>query len=276
MSRPSEVRVPVTVESGKKRLFGTMHLPIEKGTNKAPCVLFLHGFGGNKVGKYRLFVRMSELLSKNGIASLRIDFRGAGDSEGDFSEMSIQTQLEDALCAIQYLVNHEEVDPSRIGILGRSMGGSIAVLCAGHVPQVKSIVLWAPVFDAKPWIEKMNQNSNTQDRFAIGSEMFTIEKNANKASFLGQPISMQLLSELHSMKACENLEKIHHIPLLHIQGKKDRAVSEYHLHGYMESRKKTSAKSSFLSLEQSDHDFSILEEQNTILEECLSWFKNNI
>lgn len=276
MLQPSEERIPVTLESGKKKLFCILHMPCEHENKKVPCVLFLHGFGGNKVGKYRLFVRMSEMLAKNGIASLRMDFRGAGDSEGDFSDMSIQSQLEDALSAIKYIGEHAQIDRNRIGILGRSLGGSIAVLTAGHASFVKSLVLWAPVFDAKPWIEKMNLNRYEDDGFSIGSEKLVIEKSINRASFLGQPISSELMKELHALKAYENLEKVSHIPMLHIQGKKDRAITDYHLNGYIESRNKTSTLSTFLSLEQSDHDFSIPEEQKTILEECLSWFKNNI
>ena len=84
------------------------------------------------------------MLSKLGIGSLRFDFRGSGDSEGDFSKMTLESEVSDALLAMEYLRGRPEVAKDRIGIFGRSVGGTIAVMTASRTP-VSSVVAWFPL-----------------------------------------------------------------------------------------------------------------------------------
>src|SRR5689334_8479689 len=125
MTNKFEERKTVTLLSQDLKLFGILHLPLLKNSEKAPAVLFCHGFGGNKSGRYRLYVRLAEKLSQAGIAVLRFDFRGCGDSEGAFGDITIETQVQDALAAAEFLLTHPSVDPNRFGIFGSSLGGAI-------------------------------------------------------------------------------------------------------------------------------------------------------
>src|SRR5262249_949470 len=135
-----------------QKIFGVIHRPLN--VKKSPFVLMCHGLGGHKVGKGRLYVHLAEKLVSVGIGALRIDFRGSGDSEGDFSQMTIDSEVSDALVALNYLKNDPLIDSERIALFGRSFGGVVAILAAQRFSQIKSIVLWAPVFGSEQWKEK--------------------------------------------------------------------------------------------------------------------------
>lgn len=126
-----------------QRLHGMLHLPLLGGPH--PAVLMLHGFTGQRMEPHRLFVLFSRLLAENGIASLRFDFRGSGESEGSFSEMTVSRELEDVVQAYAFLKAQPEIDRTRLGLLGLSMGGMVAALSVAN-PRLEfdALALWAP------------------------------------------------------------------------------------------------------------------------------------
>jgi len=134
---------------GGQRVYGMVHLPepdlngIPRPTHGFPGVVILHGFTGNRGGDHRLLPLLSRYLADRGVASLRFDFRGSGESEGDFSEMTVSREVEDAVAGFEYFKDLPEIDPERTMLLGFSMGGLVAALSA---PQVNPhrLALWAP------------------------------------------------------------------------------------------------------------------------------------
>ena len=152
---PVEIREAVTLENHGEKIFGIIHRPlsIHNNSKKVPAILICPGFAGNKCGKLRMFVTLGKKLAQLGIAVFRFDYRGAGDSEGDFSEMTIDGEVSDTLKCLDFLQNEAQIDASRIGILGRSLGGAIAVLTARRSQKIKSLALLAPVFKSDPWRE---------------------------------------------------------------------------------------------------------------------------
>ncbi|HWG84166.1 MAG TPA: alpha/beta fold hydrolase [Deinococcales bacterium] len=141
-----------TFAVGGQLVHGMYHFP--PGPGPHPAVLMLHGFTGSRGETHRLFVLLSRLLAENGIASLRFDFRGSGESEGGFEEMTASREVEDAVQALAQLRARPEVDPERVGLLGLSMGGMIAALTVGEPGvRVKSLVLWAPAAP-ESWTEQ--------------------------------------------------------------------------------------------------------------------------
>jgi uncharacterized protein len=125
-------------------VYGMLHLPdTEAPTNGHPSVLILHGFTGNRAGDHRLLPLLSRYLVGLGIASLRIDFRGSGDSQGDFSEMTVSREVQDTAEAMAYLRQYPGLDPERVMLLGFSMGGMVAALASVQV-RPHRLALWAP------------------------------------------------------------------------------------------------------------------------------------
>jgi len=126
-----------------QKLFGVLHLPA--GDTMFPVVVMAHGFTDDKTGDNRLFVKFARKAVEDGIAVLRFDFAGSGNSEGDFSQVTIRTEIEDLSSAVDFVSALEEVDEARINLVGYSLGGAVSIIFAAHDPRVKSFVGWAPV-----------------------------------------------------------------------------------------------------------------------------------
>jgi len=251
----NENREAITLEIGNQKIFGILHLP--KEPIRSPAVLMCHGFGGNKSGKFRLFVRQSQLLAEKGIASFRFDFRGAGDSEGDFGDTTIESLLADAKLAYEWLQKHPSIDSARIGILGRSLGGMISVHTAAAFPNTKVVAVQAPVFDAKPWIES---------------------SKASKAPFEHQGVLMNqtYMKQFAALNTREPLQKLANMPFFHIQSTNDQVIKPYHVEQYKQGREAATSPSQFVELSKSDHDFSDKEEQQILLTTTTEWFHTHL
>lgn len=133
-----------------QKLVGTLELPAS--ATPAPVVLMLHGFTGSRHELATpsvpegIFARAAKDLAAQGLASLRIDFRGGGDSEGRFEDTTLHGQLTDALAAVELLATLKSVDASRLTVLGWSQGGAVATMVAARSTRpVQSVVLWTPV-----------------------------------------------------------------------------------------------------------------------------------
>jgi hypothetical protein len=94
---------------------------------------------------YRPFRQIAEHLAGRGIAVLRVDDRGVGDSTGveTLERATTFDFADDVRAQIAYLRTRRDIDPERIGIVGHSEGGAIAPLVAATDPKVAAIVLMA-------------------------------------------------------------------------------------------------------------------------------------
>jgi len=124
---------------------GTLHLP--SGRRKSPVVVMCHGFTGSRLEAHFLFVKAARKFCADGLAALRFDFRGSGESGGRFEDMTIPGEIADALGAISLVARHPALDSRRIGLLGLSLGGLVAANAASRDRRVRSLALWCPSAD---------------------------------------------------------------------------------------------------------------------------------
>ena len=143
---------PITFTNEGQQMVGMMHIP--DLPRPLPAIVMYHGFTGNHIESHLLFVKMSRALAKAGIGSMRFDFRGSGNSEGDFADMTISCEIDDAQVALDFLSTQPWVDDERIGVLGLSLGGCIAAVVSGRDDRVKSAVLLSAV--ARPYDDFAN------------------------------------------------------------------------------------------------------------------------
>jgi dienelactone hydrolase len=122
---------------------GTLTLPAGPFVTPLPVVLMLHGDRGNRNETGGLFTRLAADLAARGVASLRIDFAGSGDSEEPDLQLDYPDMVADATASITYLESDPRMDPSRLAVLGLSRGGSIAATVAGTLPGVAALVEWS-------------------------------------------------------------------------------------------------------------------------------------
>jgi dienelactone hydrolase len=133
----------VAIDGPLGTLRGLLHRPTGEG--RAPVVVLLHGYTGQHVEDHRLFVQMARRLAEAGFAVLRFDFYGSGDSDGDFEEFTVHTEVADCAAALDWLTRQPGIDTNRIAILGLSLGGCVTALLAGQDPRVKAVVFWNAV-----------------------------------------------------------------------------------------------------------------------------------
>ena len=92
----------ISFQSQGATLVGIMTKP----PGEAPAwrgVVFVHGWGGNRIGPHRIIVKVSRALAARGIASLRFDLRGRGDSPGDPDATTLDMMIDDTCAAADFL-----------------------------------------------------------------------------------------------------------------------------------------------------------------------------
>lgn len=131
-----------TVQGSVGRLSAEMQIPEHAAGEKIPWVVVCHGFSGNK--NEAMHRAIADSLERHGIASIRFDFNGHGQSDGDFSKMTVLNEIEDAKCVISYVAQRDDV--KSIAIVGHSQGGVVAAMTSGLLGDsvLKAAVLISP------------------------------------------------------------------------------------------------------------------------------------
>lgn len=133
------------MENGRTTV-GTLCLPADTSI-PVPAVVMLHGTGSSRDEAGNGYAYAAPAMAANGIATLRIDMVGAGNSEVGYEFYNYETAVEDAVAAKEFLRGLSSVDGDRIGIMGWSQGGTNAISAAAADPGFKSVVLWAGALD---------------------------------------------------------------------------------------------------------------------------------
>ena len=136
---------PLFFASGRTRIFGVLHTPEADalGLGLAFCAPFAEE---HKQG-YRIFVEMARELTARGLACLRFDYRGTGDSEGPFTDFSLGGAVEDIGAAAALL--RERTGVERVGLVGLRLGASLAWRAVEQGLSAAPLVLWQPIVDGR-------------------------------------------------------------------------------------------------------------------------------
>jgi pimeloyl-ACP methyl ester carboxylesterase len=131
----------VTVQGSMGKLVAKMQIPKMK-SGKCQMVIIIHGLCASKDGL--LERTLADSLEKSGIASIRFDFNGHGESDGDFQNMTIPNEIKDAENVYEYVRNLNFV--GTVSLAGHSQGGVVASMVAGNLGDkaISRVVLLAP------------------------------------------------------------------------------------------------------------------------------------
>ena len=237
----SSFRVNFTGGSGHQ-LAGIIDLPEE--TENPPALVFSHCFTCNK--DLKAIARISRGLAENGIAVLRYDMTGLGNSDGDFSRTNFSTNLADLTAAIDY-ARSKFVGP--ISLLGHSFGGAVSMAYAGlHAtePKLASLItLAAP--------------SNTEHLAALLASMDPAIENSGSGTVTigGLPwkIEQQMLDDFRQHELAALIRKIRVATLL-LHSPADETLSYDHalrIMGLIQQSLDTETQASLVTLPGSDH-----------------------
>ena len=130
----------VTIQGDHGKLAAILQRP-DNGKD-VPLVILCHGFTSNK--NRPLLTDIANDLEQEGIASLRFDFNGHGQSEGDFSDMTVLNEISDAKHVCDYARQLPWI--TSISLAGHSQGGVVASMTAGELgtEKIKALALLAP------------------------------------------------------------------------------------------------------------------------------------
>ena len=121
----------------------------KQGDGPAPLVIMLHGFGGRMDAFPGGWMQeWNDALIAAGFATLRFDFSGHGDSDGEFRDMTLFSEIEDAAAFLRWVMTLPDV--TDIHLLGHSQGGVVAGMLAGYYhDKIGKLVMLAPAASLK-------------------------------------------------------------------------------------------------------------------------------
>lgn len=155
LNRPQNPKAPFPYESRSVRFENTADgvslgatLITPQGEGPFPTVVFVTGSGAQDRDEalmgHKPFLVIADYLGRHGVASLRYDDRGVGESTGVFLESTMQDFAEDIIAAVAFLTGQPQVDKTAIGVIGHSEGGLTGPLAASQNEEIDFLVLIAP------------------------------------------------------------------------------------------------------------------------------------
>jgi fermentation-respiration switch protein FrsA (DUF1100 family) len=192
-------------------LAGTLTFP--KEGNKFPAVVMISGSGGQDRNEellgHKPFLVISDYLTKNGIAVLRFDDRGIAQSTGNHDTATSEDFAKDVLAAVNFLQTRNEIDKTKIGLIGHSEGGIIAPLVAVQSNDVAFIIMMAGLgipgdsilYIQGELIQRAEGMSEEEIQKSVKTqrEIFSIVKNSNDDEKLEADLKEKFYAEYSAM-----------------------------------------------------------------------------
>ena len=197
------------IESREVKIPVTLVVPADSKASPFPLVILLHGHGGTRheAGGY---TRVAQGIANHGIASIRMDFPGCGDSLESFENNNLTNMIADIQSSKAHALKSLNIDQSRLGLLGFSMGGRLALTLGTTNPDYRAIGLWAP--DAEAGEANIREFLGGSDRY---EQMRTIARTQGFAPFTtfwgqDQKLGYQWFTDMEASKPASSI--------LHYQG----------------------------------------------------------
>lgn len=232
-------------------------LDLPNGTPRA-YALYAHCFSCSK--DILIAARLSSALRRQGIALMRFDFTGLGDSGGDFSVTNFGSNLEDLRKAAQYL--SQEHGPPRL-LIGHSLGGAAVLAVARDIPGVRTVAT-------------INAPSDVSHVTHLFGEHIEQIREQGQADILveGKPlrIQRQFLEDLDRHSILERVAALR-IPLMIFHSPDDKVVSVEHAGRIYQAARHPK---SFISLDGADHMLSRPEDGKYVAAILSAWVARSL
>ncbi len=240
---------------GGERIAASLHVPER---TPAPGVVMCHGFTGHRIEAHFLFVKAARAFCEAGLNVLRFDFRGSGESDGLFREMTIDGEIADALVALEALRSEPTVLRDRVGLLGLSLGGLVASCASGRAGDVRALALWSAVADLE---------AIARSRWEVPADVDSISPDFVReigpheigAGFARDSLRIKPLEEVAG----------HSGPVLIVHGTNDQSVPLDDAHRYMEAI--PSGQATLRVIEDADHTYSTVALEEEVIGLTRDW-----
>lgn len=243
--------IKLSIPTNTHTLNAKLEVPSDNKINQ--FAIFAHCFTCNSdLGVVR---HISRTLTQKGIAVLRFDFTGLGQSEGDFSDTNFSGNVEDLITVNQYLKEHYKEAEL---LIGHSLGGTAVLMAASKLPNIKAIATIGSPAEPKHVQHIFSQDKETikqngEAEVNVGGRPFTIKKQ-----FIDDLDSYNVLDIVKSLK----------IPYLILHSPQDtiveidNAATLFHAAFHPKS---------FISLDGSDHLLSKKEDALYVADVIGTW-----
>lgn len=236
-------------------LAGRIEKPIEQPKAYA---IYAHCFTCSK--DISTAVRICTALAERGIAVLRFDFSGIGDSEGDFSDTTFSSDVQDVIAAADFLRNTYEAPQI---LIGHSLGGTSVLYSYPDIPEIKAVIAINAPSEPKHVSRVLNEVCDEIDFkgeavVKIGDRPFTFKKE-----FI-EDLNLYPLSRLFEQK---------NPALLVMHAPSDQTVGIENAAAIFE---KASHPKSFISLDNADHLITKREDASYISYVIDGWIERYI
>ena len=243
-----------------KMLRGMLHLPAAALKQKAPGVVLFHGFTGNRVESHWMFVKCSRALAQAGIASLRFDFYGSGESDGEFREMTLRSEIADGRTAVAFFREQADIDPKRVGLLGLSLGGAVAATLAPSV-QAKAVVLWSALAHTARLGEVVKKSARK------------IPGKAGAIEFDAREIHPRLIEDVLKVEPIRHMAR-YQGPTLIVHPGKDEVVPVSHARDFFNAT--GAAAKEMVIVAGADHVYTSVPWENEVIARTVHWFGRHL
>jgi exosortase A-associated hydrolase 2 len=150
-------------DSGALKLYGIWCAP--EGPPRS-ALLYCHPFGEEKKCAHRTVVETARALAAQGVASLRFDLGGCGDSQGNFADAAFSGWIDDVAAAWDEIGRRAPEAPR--ALLGLRMGGALAAIACARLANVNALLLWQPLIDGEEEITREVRRVLVQQMFVTG------------------------------------------------------------------------------------------------------------
>ncbi|MDP2586711.1 MAG: prolyl oligopeptidase family serine peptidase [Candidatus Komeilibacteria bacterium] len=254
------------LNSKGQRLVGVLHIPsprstssrVEAGKGKGPfpTVIVQHGFRGSH--ESRLVVKISQALEKAGFIALRFSLPGHKPSGGTYKDILVSQYINDEERAIKFLLKQPQVNKTRIGIVGHSMGAFIALITGNKLSKYLNVVVsLSSVYDNQAVIKTYVRDKKIGE---IGKDYWVVSGFKVTNKYFKDRMFLQkqfLIKDIHG-------------PTLVIHGDQDKRVQVkdgYTIYKLLECPKELKI------IKGADHNFKEDKDAAQVVKLTVGWFK---
>lgn len=251
--------------------------------SSSPCVIMVHGFKGFKDWGFVPYT--AEFLSNSGFFVLTFNFshNGVGESLAEFTELDkfAENTFSLEISELSELIDayksgfFGEIQNNKIGLIGHSRGGAVALLTAVNITEISAVIVWACVSSFDRYSKRQKQKWREEGVFQVLNTRTNQVMNLNVS--LLEDLEKYKDTKLNIESAVRNLNK----PLLIIHGEEDLAVPVNE--GKLLFSWSDKSKTEFLPVAAAGHTFNIkhpFEGSNpkfdTVLNSSLTFFNKHL
>jgi alpha/beta superfamily hydrolase/acyl carrier protein len=187
--------LPFYFGASSQRLFGCYHTP-SPGTERSCAVVLCYPFGSEYIRSHRAYQQLAGRLARAGFPTLRFDFFGCGDSEGEGEEGQFDQWLKNIAVAVAEV--QERSGLQQVCLAGLRLGASLAMLAGAVQDNISKMVLWEPVIQGKEYLQELTtQHQETIWRFFVQPKTYKVSDRPTE--LLGFPLNETLIDDLEKL-----------------------------------------------------------------------------